>query len=299
MVEIGERVLVILLIIFLVYLLIYICKMKKELRRLSEWIENDEYIYFIDIFDKDIENLALAINKKIKAEEKKEMILKKQDKNFKRMVANLSHDLRTPLTVIIGYLQLIKLEQSFDEPINHYMVHIEKKAAYLKKLVDDLYMFFWSEAIDDEIKMIEVNVTALASSILKEYIQNSKIASEQMEIILPHKEIFVLGQEKILTRILCNLIDNALKYSLGEIIFELYVEGTFCYITIINFSDYISEQELKSIFELFYTKDESRVNSGGIGLYSSKRLVQQLNGNIKAEYKEEKFRVTVMIPLSI
>ena len=61
------------------------------------------------------------------------------------MVANLSHDLRTPLTVIIGYLQLIRLEKNVNEPVNSYIEHIEKKADYLKKLVDDLYLLFWSE----------------------------------------------------------------------------------------------------------------------------------------------------------
>ena len=147
----------------------------------------------IKVFDKDIENLALSINKRIKEDERKEHQLKKQDKNFKKMVANLSHDLRTPLTVIIGYLQLIRLEKNVNEPVNSYIEHIEKKADYLKKLVDDLYLLFWSEAIESEVDMKSVNITEVVTSLLKEYIQNSKRASEQLDIRLPHGNIWILA----------------------------------------------------------------------------------------------------------
>ena len=78
---------------------------------------------------------------------------------------------------------------------------------------------FWSEAIESEVDMKSVNITEVVTSLLKEYIQNSKRASEQLDIRLPHGNIWILAQEKILIRILCNLIDNALKYSTGDICF--------------------------------------------------------------------------------
>ena len=191
--------------VFILLGILYIFHLKKEIRRIIEWIEHNEYIYSVNVFDKDIENLALSINKRIKEDERKEHQLKKQDKNFKKMVANLSHDLRTPLTVIIGYLQLIRLEKNVNEPVNSYIEHIEKKADYLKKLVDDLYLLFWSEAIESEVDMKSINITEVVTSLLKEYIQNSKRASEQLDIRLPHGNIWILAQEKILTRILCKL----------------------------------------------------------------------------------------------
>lgn len=254
---------------FILLGILYIFHLKREIRRIIEWIEHNEHIYSVNVLDKDIENLALSINKRIKEDERKEHQLKKQDKNFKKMVANLSHDLRTPLTVIIGYLQLIRLEKNVNEPVNSYIEHIEKKADYLKKLVDDLYLLFWSEAIESEVDMKSVNITEVVTSLLKEYIQNSKRASEQLDIRLPHGNIWILAQEKILIRILCNLIDNALKYSTGDIMFYMWGESEYCHIQISNPSDYISDEELKSIFDLFYTKDEARIKSSGIGLYAT------------------------------
>lgn len=213
------------------------------------------------------------------------------------MVANLSHDLRTPLTVIIGYLQLIRLEKNVNEPVNSYIEHIEKKADYLKKLVDDLYLLFWSEAIESEVDMKSVNITEVVTSLLKEYIQNSKRASEQLDIRLPHGNIWILAQEKILIRILCNLIDNALKYSTGDIMFYMWGESEYCHIQISNPSDYISDEELKSIFDLFYTKDEARTKSSGIGLYATRKLVIQISGDIQVNYEAGIFTVSIKLPL--
>lgn len=277
--------------------ILYIFHLKREIRRIIEWIEHNEHIYSVNVLDKDIENLALSINKRIKEDERKEHQLKKQDKNFKKMVANLSHDLRTPLTVIIGYLQLIRLEKNVNEPVNSYIEHIEKKADYLKKLVDDLYLLFWSEAIESEVDMKSVNITEVVTSLLKEYIQNSKRASEQLDIRLPHGNIWILAQEKILIRILCNLIDNALKYSTGDIMFYMWGESEYCHIQISNPSDYISDEELKSIFDLFYTKDEARIKSSGIGLYATRKLVIQISGDIQVNYEAGIFTVSIKLPL--
>lgn len=287
----------ILLVVIVIGLMVYIYKLKREVRRLSKGIREGEYIHSIDMFDKDIENLASSVNKRIRLEEKKEQKLKEQDKSFKQMVVNLSHDLRTPLTIIIGYLQLVKLEKNINEPIQKYIECIEKKSIYLQKLIDDVYTLFWSEAIDEEIKMCKIDLTSVVSVILKEYIQNSRVAAEQMDIIIPQEPVWIMGEEKILSRIFCNMLDNALKYSTGEIVFQMYVKEKSCIITISNPSHYISNDELKSIFELFYTKDKARISSSGIGLYNTKKLLEQIRGKVDAQYKKGIFQIIVEIPL--
>lgn len=278
-------------------LLCYIWKLKKEIRRIKKWVDQNEYIYFIDTSDNDINALARSINARIEQEEKKEKQLRKQDQTFKKMVTDLSHDLRTPLTVILGYLQLTRLEKEIHDPILTYLVHMEQKVSYLKRLVDDLYFLFWSEAIDQEIKLVPINLSALTASLLKEYLQNSRLAAEQLDIHLPHDTVFVNGDEKIITRILCNVIDNACKYSTGEIGFFLEVKADSCCIVVRNPSADMTVEELHSIFDLFYTKDQARTASNGIGLYTVKKLTEQLDGQVGATYENGLFQITLTLPL--
>ena len=285
--------------VFILLGILYIFHLKREIRRIIEWIEHNEHIYSVNVLDKDIENLALSINKRIKEDERKEHQLKKQDINCKKMVANLSHDLRTPLTVIIGYLQLIRLEKNVkeDSTLSIFDLSINDCNGAPRYSILDLYLLFWSEAIESEVDMKSVNITEVVTSLLKEYIQNSKRASEQLDIRLPHGNIWILAQEKILIRILCNLIDNALKYSTGDIMFYMWGESEYCHIQISNPSDYISDEELKSIFDLFYTKDEARIKSSGIGLYATRKLVIQISGDIQVNYEAGIFTVSIKLPL--
>lgn len=94
-----------------------------------------------------------------------------------------------------------------------------------------------------------------------------------------------------------NLIDNALKYSTGDIMFYMWGESEYCHIQISNPSDYISDEELKSIFDLFYTKDEARIKSSGIGLYATRKLVIQISGDIQVNYEAGIFTVSIKLPL--
>lgn len=90
---------------------------------------------------------------------------------------------------------------------------------------------------------------------------------------------------------------NALKYSTGDIMFYMWGESEYCHIQISNPSDYISDEELKSIFDLFYTKDEARIKSSGIGLYATRKLVIQISGDIQVNYEAGIFTVSIKLPL--
>lgn len=92
-------------------------------------------------------------------------------------------------------------------------------------------------------------------------------------------------------------LDNALKYSTGDIMFYMWGESEYCHIQISNPSDYISDEELKSIFDLFYTKDEARTKSSGIGLYATRKLVIQISGDIQVNYEAGIFTVSIKLPL--
>lgn len=292
-----EKTYIVIGIICLLLIICILCKyiygLKKEIRQFDKWIQKGEHIYYVDLYDKDIESLAYSINQRIQTEEKKERTVERQDRNFKKLVANLSHDLRTPITVISGYLQLLKLENNINNQAKEYITHLEKKTNYLKNLVDDLYMLFWSEAIEKEIEMLPVDVTELSISILKEYIENSQRAAEMFDIKMPKHSILIIGNKRVITRILCNLIDNALKYSTKSISFVITEDQRFCYIKISNPAEFMQDENIDSIFDLFYTKDATNTSSNGMGLYTTKKLVKNLGGNIYANYEKNIFSIEI------
>lgn len=285
------------LMLILIVLIRYIFNLKKEIGKICDQVSRDEYIYYLDMPDKDVERLAACINEGKHIQKNREIILEKQDKSFKKMVADLSHDLRTPLTVIIGYIQLIRLNRELDAQTQNYIERTEVKANYLKKLIDDLYILFWSEAVDKTPNIESIDIKALTANLLKEYIQNSQRAAESLQISLPTDSVIIQGDEKIFIRILCNLLDNALKYSLGSIRLTMRVEAEYCEIEIENPAEFMDEAELNHIFELFYTKDKARTSSSGMGLYIAKRLAKEIGSDIKAKYMNGMFYICITIAL--
>ena len=286
------------LLIFIGILCYYIYSIKKELQSICYFIKEDGMIRSIQIDNREIEELCTCMNNKIEQLQSQEKILKKQNYNFKKLVANLSHDIRTPITIIIGYLQLIKMENNLSDTVKHYVDCTEKKSNYLKKLIDDLYLLFWSECLDDELEMKSLDCIKVIRYILKEYISNFQKMGEMLQIDIPDESIHIMADEKVFIRILSNLLDNALKYSLDTIYFWVKCEDNFCKIYIKNRTNELKVERIETLFELYSTGGNISLSSGGMGLYITKKLVEQLGGMISVQYQEKNFEVSISFPLS-
>lgn len=285
------------LLIFIGVLCYYIYSIKKELKSICYFIKQDGMIRSIQIDNREIEELCTCMNNKIEQLKLQEKILKKQNYNFKKLVANLSHDIRTPITIIIGYLQLIKMENNLSDTVKNYVDCTEKKSSYLKKLIDDLYLLFWSECLDDKLEMKSLDIRKIIQDILKEYISNFQKMGEVLQIDIPDEGINIMADEKVLIRILSNLLDNALKYSLDTIHFLVKREGNFCKIQIKNPTNELKVERIETLFDLYSTGENISLSSGGMGLYITKKLVEQLGGMISVQYKEQNFEVSISFPL--
>lgn len=286
------------LLIFIGILLYYIYSIKKELQSICYFIKEDGMIRSVQVDNREIEELCTCMNNKIEQLQSQEKILKKQNYNFKKLVANLSHDIRTPITIISGYLQLIKMEDNLSDDVKHYVDCTEKKSNYLKKLIDDLYLLFWSECLDDELEMKSLDCIKVIRYILKEYISNFQKMGEMLQIDISDESIHIMTDEKAFIRILSNLLDNALKYSLDTIYFEVKREDNVCKIYIKNRTSELKVERIESLFELYSTGGNSSLSSGGMGLYITKKLVEQLGGMISVQYQEKNFEVSISFPLS-
>ncbi|MFD0715777.1 ATP-binding protein [Paenibacillus sp. GCM10027626] len=205
-----------------------------------------------------------------------------------QLVLNLAHDLRTPLTSVIGYLDFIlRDEQLTTEQARHYTRIAFTKSQRLEKLVDELFeitrMNYGMLTIDSQPIDLSELLTQLEEEVYPMLESNHLTGRWQVEPHLP-----ILGDGELLARVLENLLANAIRYGRdGEYVdINGYFDGEEAVVQIINYGDQIPPYELPHIFEMFYTGDESRTyheGSTGLGLFIAKNIVNQHAGSITAQ----------------
>lgn len=272
--------LVILLILYVYYLKTQIKSMGKQLENISEG--KTEKKIDISLLDKDIEYLASNINRNINFQKQLRIEVFRNDKKLKDSIANISHDLRTPLTSIRGYLQLLEkseLSENQREKINI----IKKKSEILQNLVTSFFEITIIENDDTQINLEKINMNNFLSDALLQNIVLFKEAGIEPIFDLPSTTIFIEGDKMILQRIVQNLISNMLKYASSYAKISLtqkdHVE--------LSFANKIQDSkkiDVNLLFEKFYTADKSRSSgSTGLGLSIVKLLAEKINAKAVAE----------------
>jgi len=219
-----------------------------------------------------------------------------------QLVINLAHDLRTPLTSVLGYLDLIlKDEQLTPEQREHFLQISYTKAQRLEKLIDELFettrmnygiMTLQKRLIDCSELLLQINEE------MYPIFQNNRLKT-RLNI---EPNLFILGDGELLARVFENLLSNASRY--GEdglyVDIESYREESEVVIQITNYGDRIPEAEIPYLFEMFYKGDPSRThqeNSTGLGLFIAKNIVEQHEGTISAQSNTVSTCFEVRIPL--
>lgn len=236
--------------------------------------------------DKDIISFLIQINKLLEYNQKILAKYSKLEISMRKMLSNISHDLKTPLTVVIGYIETIELHNSFkDENDKEYILEIKNKTNEVMELINKFFDLAKLESGDKEVMLTKININEiLREDILKFY---DVITGKGIEvnIDIPEENICVLGNSEAIHRILNNLISNAIKYgSDGKIIgLSLKYDDKFSYVSVWDKGKGINEIDKDRVFERMYTLDDSRnkLNQGsGLGLTITKRLVEKLKGEI-------------------
>ena len=217
--------------------------------------------------DKNMRRLAERLNSELRKLRKERHRFQQGDLELKSAVTNISHDLRTPLTAISGYLDLLdNVEKS--EAAERYIEVIKNRTEVLKQLTEELfrYSIITSPEYDNSVELVVVNVV-LEESILGFYaaLQERKITPN---ISMTEKKVIRKVNRAALSRIFSNLINNAIKYSDGDV---------------------------KRLFDRFYTVENAR-KSTGLGLSISRILIEQMNGTISAQYENGKLTICIQLP---
>ncbi|WP_195238002.1 sensor histidine kinase [Romboutsia sp. 1001285H_161024_C4] len=268
----------ILLIIGFTYIVIRFISTKKQLRKIKIQLNKKERINII-LNDKDVEKIAESFNIFLQEQKRLEINIRNREENLKQSISNISHDLRTPLTAIRGYITL--LENCTEEERNMYIGILSKKSEELNNLLNNFYelSIFNNDSYQIDIKVIDI-VEIIMGTVISNYalIKNKEI---EIDNRLPSKPIEVQGEEVVCSRIIQNLVSNAMKYSTGYISIELKEFDEYVIFKIRNSVSDLTQDDLKYLFDRFYTADKSRNRSGsGLGLFIVKVLLDKIDGEV-------------------
>ena len=242
--------------------------------------------------DKRMRHLANEINiqlRKLRDERRKFQL---GDLEVKAAMTNISHDLRTPLTAICGYLDLLEQEEK-SETVNRYTAVIRNRTEMLKQLTEELFRY---SVILASAKALKIEPVVI-NNILEESIASFYTALKEKQIVpkvsIPQKKVIRDLDRFALSRIFANLLNNAIKYSNGDLEVTLSENGE---IRFINHASDLSEIEVGKLFDRFYTVNNAG-NSTGLGLSISKALVEKMNGTISAEYHDGMLTICILFGL--
>lgn len=236
--------------------------------------------------NKAMEELAVTINEKSGQMKAAIDHYRVMENEMGQSIANMSHDLRTPLTAIIGYIQLIKNETDIAEAKNYAEI-AERRAKTLQTLVNDFFEISLIEASEYPISIEVVDLSTILAQYVVDLYNSLKSSGLKLEVSIPEQSVKILADQKALNRIIDNLLANAIQHSKADVSVRLYEKGKSACLEIANYADNLSEKDVQLLFDRFYTADKVRNEQrNGLGLSIVKTLVEKLGGTISADYKE-------------
>ena len=216
------------------------------------------------------------------------------------LITNVSHDLKTPLTSIVSYVDLLKNEKLNNEKVNGYINILEEKSERLKKLIEDLLEASKASSGNIAVHTEKVDLHELIMQACGEYEGKIKNTSLDIRMNDTDKKIAVRADGKHMWRIVENLISNALKYSMANsrVYINIFINEPYGVVTIKNVSEVSLDISPEQLTERFVRGDESRSTEGsGLGLSIAQSLTHIQGGRFKIEIDGDLFKVTVEMPL--
>lgn len=276
-------VILIFICIFLILRLYYAKRSIKEIEKSFSYIlkEDTNNLITISSSDKDIKRLAISLNKNLKDLRKQKLRFENGNQELKNIITNISHDLRTPLTAIKGYIDLIQ-QGNLSNKQKQYLKIVEKKSDELTELTKQLFEFSKLMDIDIELKKERCCINEILEETLVSYYNIFKEKNIVPKVSICSKKIYKLVNRISIIRIFENILSNMSKYSTGDFKVIMNEDGT---ISFSNKTNSLDATTVQKIFERYFSVENAK-ESTGIGLSIAKKLIELNNGTIKAEYKK-------------
>ena len=289
--------LIAILLIIIVLLIIKICLMKKSAREISESFldrltEDTNTLIDISSRDRHMRKLAQEINIQLNKLKEERHRFQQGDRELKDAVTNISHDLRTPLTAVCGYLDLLDREEK-SEDAGRYLAVIRSRTEILRQLTEELFRYSVFTSAADKAPGEPVILNRLLEDSISAFYAALKQRGITPRITLPEEKIRRTLSRSACSRLFGNLISNALKYSDGDLEITLKDTGE------IIFSNHASRHDriqVERLFDRFYTVETASSLSNGLGLSIARTLAEQMGGTISAGYEDGILRICILFP---
>ncbi|WP_020008130.1 sensor histidine kinase [Salinicoccus albus] len=263
---------------------------KKEIKNVNRQL--GQYNHFetekkidVNLLDRDIEALGSETNRLIDHFVKAQRDKIRSDKELKDAVANISHDLRTPLTSIKGYIQMAEAADLPEDERAEYLAIVSERAKRLEHLVNDFFELSKIDTGDYQLSPETFDLAGQVGEVLLGFYKSFKTEGLEPVVELPDRELTVTADRSAVTRVLENLIMNAVKYSDGDVKIgtEETVDAVKLYVK--NSTELKDAVDPERFFDRFYIADQSRADkSTGLGLSIAKSLMEKMGGEIHAHY---------------
>ena len=240
--------------------------------------------------DRELRRLASSLNEELRLLRKERLRYQQGDRELKEAVVNVSHDLRTPLTALSGYVELLKGE-ALSPAGQRYLSQIEDRAQAMKAMTEELFRY--SLAAEETALTLEpVDLRAAVEEALLSFYGAFQQKGVVPQLSLPQGPVTRQLDKAALSRVLGNILTNALKYSPGELAVALSPAGV---LTFSNPAPGLDPVSAGRLFHRFYTV-ESSAQSTGLGLSIARELTQRLGGTISAQWESGRLQVELTFP---
>lgn len=282
-------------------LLAYLVLLKGQIRNVSKELKanrNESYNkqIRIQLFDKDLTELTKECNLNLDYQTDLKRKAAHQEQTTKQSISDIAHDLRTPLTVVKGNLQLMKRDGNLGDKELNYLQICEAKAEELKHMVDEFFELSLLESDVSTPELTPINITSLLLNVILEHEILIREHNLTPELVLPEKTILVQGNAQMLERIFGNLLGNIFKYAKDSFSLRLIDQEDDCTVEFANAVTANHNIDPQHLFDRTYMADSSRNKPGtGLGLYIVKLLAEKQGATVTADILKNELVISIKL----
>ena len=246
---------------------------------------------------KEVKELVQRINDICNQYQDDKITLERNETNLKEAIAKLSHDIRTPLTSLDGYVQLLVMSDSAEEK-DHYLQIIQNRISSLKELLEELFTYTKMQDQHYELTVVPMDGRQCICETVLAFYEDFEKRGLTPEVNFCEEDLPIVANEVALRRVIQNLVKNALVHGVSRIGLSLEKSDGKLHFSCFNDKKADEIIDVEQIFERFYKGDKARTStSTGLGLAIAKGLIERMHGSISAEVKDEMFVIDIFLPL--